>query len=467
MKIKKIKKFILYSGSVYISQFLKGISLVAVKNILGPLGAGQFAFLKLIYRYMTYGHLGIRFAVDKKLPNIYDQGITEEINEFESKSINGIIILQLIFAIIGIVYFALFYQGNIPEYLIYITFLSSIIFSLNEFYKVIYRAEQRTNEMSKYTFYYYLLLSIIQFILAYLYQLNGVIIGIFVVNIVFYLVYFLIVKREKKGLKSDSRFIFCLIKEGFPLFLNGLIVFTFLSVDRWFIIYYFDQSSLGYYSVATMFFGMFMILPNTLSEVLFPDILISIGKKSIDFVVNDVLKKINFLTTIFYLFISIFILLIPYFIHWFMPQYIKSILITQILVVGVFSFAISGLSSYLLIGYDKRKNIIVISGMSLVIAIILDFIFINFLSKNLIYVALASSLTYIIYALSFIINIDILAQNNSSYKDIIRIVFNLIKVIIVVLVEIFFTNELLFGCFLILFIVDCVLQIKYLLQESS
>lgn len=449
IKNEKLKNIFMYSGSVYFAQFFKGIASIFSKNVLGPFLTGQFAYLNLIYTYMLYGHLGIRFAIDKNLPYIYNNCSSQEIKNYENKSITSIFLLETFFAICGIIFFKIYYDKNplIPNYLIYITFISSIFFSLNEIYKVIYRAEEKIKNISQYSLYYYIILSVVQIISVYFYRLEGLVYGILITNFLFYLVYFYIINKENLVIEFDLKFILSMIKEGFPLFINGLAVFTLLNIDRWFIIKYFEVEKLGYYSVATMFFSMLLILPNTISEVLFPGLLKNIQVISKEKYVDDLFKNISILTKVFYIIISIGILLIPMFIKIFMPQYILSIKIIQILIASIFSFAISTLTSYTLLGYNKSKTILNISTFSLIIATTLNIIFLNILGKDLIYIALASFITYIIYASMYLYSIYKICTPTEN-KFLKNIITNAVKLIIILIVSIVKVN---FGIYILIF----------------
>jgi len=458
LNLKKIKQISFYSGSVYISQFVLGISSILIKNILGPLLTGKFAFLNMLYRYMTYGHLGIRFSIDKTLPSIYDEGVKKDIKEFELKSVNSVFFLEICFFVILSVVIFNFYNPPTNKYLIFVILLAGVFFSINELYKVIYRAQKRTLDIAKYTLSYYIFFSLTQLITVYLFGFDGLIVSILFYNVLFFLIYFLIIKKEKMSFDLDFHFMKERIKDGLPLFVNGLIMFTLLNIDKWFILSYFDEKQLGYYSVATMFFSMFMILPTTLSEVLFPDLIIKIGKETKEKVIIDLFDDIRLLNKIFYLLISIFIFLFPLFIRLFMPEYILSIVVTRVLIIGIFSFSISSLSGYLLMGYNNKKAILSISGLSLFMAIFLNYLLLNYFYMNIISVALASAFTYLIYGFMYLFVLYKLLNFKFNKKHISLITFNLLKLFLILAINSFYQFQVIYFVILFLFILDLIFE---------
>jgi len=467
LDIKKIKNVSLYSASVYISQFVFGVSSILIKNILGPLLTGKFAFLNMLYRYMTYGHLGIRFSIDKNLPSIYNESLEEDIKKFESKSINSVLFLELCFFIILSIGIFIFYNPPTSKYLVYTMLLAGVFFSINELYKVIYRAQQRTIDIAKYTLSYYIFFSLTQLITVYIFGFDGLIISILFYNVLFFLVYFLAIKKERISFNLDFSFMKERIKDGLPLFINGLIMFTLLNIDKWFILSYFNEEQLGYYSVATMFFSMFMILPNTLTEVLFPDLIIKIGNERKEKIVIDLVDDIYILSKIFYLLISTFIFLLPLFIKFIMPDYRLSISVARVLVIGIFSFAISGLGSYLLMGYNKKKTILSISGFSLFVAIFLNYILLNYFYMDIISIAIASALTYLIYGFIYLFILFNLSNFRLNKKYIYIIIFHLLKIIIVLIVNIFYQFEIIYFVIVFLFILDTIFEMMTIYAEVS
>jgi len=463
MNLKKLKNMTFYSGTVYITQLIVGLVSIIIKNILGPTLTGRFTFLKMIYSYMNYGHLGIRFSIDKNLPRISFESSEEEISEFKSKSISSVFIIEFLIFLIISLYILIFNNSLKDKTLIIIILLAGVIHSINVIYKVIYRAEQKTKEISKYTFFYGVFFSLFQIIGVLIFSFKGLIISFLIFNMSFLFIYFIFLKKEKIIIKIDLEFIKSRIYDGFPLFANGLIIFTLLNVDKWFILGYFSDKELGYYSVATMFFSMFMILPNTFSEVLFPDLILNISKMEIKKVLSKLIEDIKILSNVFYILISIFIFLIPLFINSFMPQYKSSIILTQIIIIGVFSFSITSLGSYFLLGYNKNKTIVGIASISLLLAILLNFSFIYFIELNIIFIALASCITYILYGLMylFIISINNDNINTNFVTNVFLILFNLTKLIIILITNLI-ANQIFYQIVMILFVLDIIFSLhKY------
>jgi Na+-driven multidrug efflux pump len=150
-----------------------------------------------------------------------------------------------------------------------------------------------------------------------------------------------------------------------------------------------------------------------------------------------------------------------------MPDYRLSISVARVLVIGIFSFAISGLGSYLLMGYNKKKTILSISGFSLFVAIFLNYILLNYFYMDIISIAIASALTYLIYGFIYLFILFNLSNFRLNKKYIYIIIFHLLKIIIVLIVNIFYQFEIIYFVIVFLFILDTIFEMMTIYAEVS
>lgn len=450
----KLSQIIFYSASVYLGQLFKGLSSIFLSGFLGPVGRGQYSYTNLYYQYLQYGSLGVRYSTDKNLPIIYDKNDKEKIREYEIKSKSSLFIIQLMISIIMIIY-VIFFENPQMKLLLVVTILSSLFFYINEFYKVIYRAEQNVKEISKYTIYYYSITGIIQLISVYFLKLNGAIYSIFICNILFYIIFFKKLRFKEITFNFDYNFTKFMIKDGFVLFINGLTVFTMMNLDKFFIINFSSNKDLdlGLYTFATMFFGMFQILPGCIAEVLFPDLLIRINKQTQEQVGNYVFKCIKIISKVFFIIIGLSIILYPIFVKLFMKEYLNSINLFQIIIIGIYFISIQSLCSYVLIGLGKKNYVLIISASSLLLSCVLYILMIKILEFSLIIIALCVAITYFVYCLIYLIIVYI-NYKNEIHSSVGTIFLEIVKLVILVLVNVLLQKSALIN---LMFIIDMVI----------
>jgi O-antigen/teichoic acid export membrane protein len=81
--------------------------------------------------------------------------------------------------------------------------------------------------------------------------------------------------------RSRYRFVFqCRVEEirtalklGFPLIVLGVLNMVFMSVDRWMIAAWLDETRLGYYALGFMASNLLVLVPTSVASVLYPRML--------------------------------------------------------------------------------------------------------------------------------------------------------------------------------------------------
>ncbi|SFU65867.1 Membrane protein involved in the export of O-antigen and teichoic acid [Clostridium sp. DSM 8431] len=435
-KKNKLTQIIIYSISVYLGQFFKGLSSIILSGFLGPIGRGQYSYFNLYYQYLQYGSFGIRYATDKNLPLVYDDNNKERIKEFEVKSRTSLFIFQLIASILFIIYVSIF-ENNDLKILIIVTIISSLFYYINEFYKAIYRAEQKIMKISRYTILYYSFMGITQIIAIYFWKIQGAVYSLFLCNVLFYIFYFKKGRVNNIKLEFDYKFTKMLFKDGFILFINGITVFTIMSMDKFFIINFSSNRDfdLGLYTFATMFFGMFQILPNCIAEVLFPDLLIRIKNDTKEEVGKYLSESIKTLSKVFFVIISLSIIGYPLFVKIFMKDYINSINLFQIIIIGIYFIAIQSLCSYALVGIGKKQVVFFISFISLLVSIFINLLGIKIFGFGLIEIAAMSAITYMVYASIYLF--VIYYHYKQEYGNFLcNLLFETVKLVVLVIINI-------------------------------
>ena len=122
-------------------------------------------------------------------------------------------------------------------------------------------------------------------------------------------------------------------------------------------------SLLGNYALAFQFIAVFMILPNIVSRFILPDDSRNIAN-----------RKLKFLTILVSLFISIFgIFIMPSIISLIFPQYIESVILIQIMSLGIPFATLGLLISSKLLGTEQSKYVLIgrwIAAISMTVGVI-------------------------------------------------------------------------------------------------
>lgn len=157
-----------------------------------------------------------------------------------------------------------------------------------------------------------------------------------------------IVFGEKYELIEKKRMIFSLIKNGFPLLFANLCATMILTIDRQFVNVLFDNTTYATYAFAYNMLALVTTATEAFSTVLYP----SLKRKSKESIGN----MYNILVTI--VLIVIFFALVIYFplvliINSFLPNYISSLSIFQIIFPGL---AISSIITIVMHNFYKTTN---------------------------------------------------------------------------------------------------------------
>lgn len=406
-----------YLLTTYFSVLIKGLVLIFLRRILTVEEVGIVAAVNIIYNYITYAHLGIRFSVDKELPVIFEAD--RDTKEYESKVISSIFFIEIAFSII-IIGIVILLRTEISSYFFILITIAGAFHASNEVFKVIYRDKSLINEMNKFNFGYTSILSINQFVFSFFYRVNGFIITTLIYDIG-YFIYSTF--RNKIMFIFDIKFLIEKISVGFPLFINGLVLFSILNIDKIFVMSFFNIKVLGIYSTATMFYGLLVILPNVVNELLFPqNVIITTKSNKIE---STSIDTICIIAKIYYSVIIFSILLFPVCINLILPKYVNSIVYFQILVINLISFSVTGLGSYIFIALNQRKLVVKNSIYTLLIGASMNFIALQYFADPIV-VALSTVVTFVFMTGKY--SFDIFKRSNN--KRIYNVVFDYFKLIL-------------------------------------
>tara|TARA_B100000035_G_scaffold178652_1_gene152363 strand:+ start:3563 stop:4996 length:1434 start_codon:yes stop_codon:yes gene_type:complete len=389
--------FVLTKYVVIILNFLRSIIVAAS---LGPNKLGEYAILVIILEYFYYTNLGIFFSMTKEVSINLDQKdkfkyIKKIINNTVSfQSVNSIFILVL-FATFFVFEYLGFFQVEIfdTKYLIYILILG-VIYQAKSFIFSYLRLYERINEIVKIEFFS----SLFVFLGIYFFVDDFGLDAIFVFSIIgnFLVLVSYIKKISSFKFILELKIIRILIYIGLPLLLFNLLSLMITTIDRIMInqLVSANREALGIYHLGYLLSFGVMTAFNSVIFLLVPKMLKQFySLKSEHSLMFDQTKFTEFVLASITI---IAIITISPFIKFFLTEYNRSILVMQLLLYAYFMKGLAFLPESYLIANNKQLNTLAIFFLSLLNALILNYLSI-ILGYGIYGVAIATIGTFYIY----------------------------------------------------------------------
>ncbi|CAI3159296.1 hypothetical protein MWMV2_MWMV2_03264 [Acinetobacter oleivorans] len=259
------KKGLIYIVLNYTIQFLNIIFNLLLMKYLSSYQLGSLTLARTWQQLVDYSHLGARFSLDRYIPVAEDE---------EKKYLVATVLFTTFLGSLFILLVAVLL--NDADIVVSILTASGIFIAVGNIVKAYYRATNSLTKMLKLVFYNQLVPLLIS-IGLYFYTLDF---NVYLISLIFsYLLFSLILFYRERELFHFIKYerIKKVIKEialpSFLLFINSLMVFLYLVMDRFFIDYSSGREELGHYSIILFAFTALMIIPATVAELLFVKII--------------------------------------------------------------------------------------------------------------------------------------------------------------------------------------------------
>ncbi|EXW19450.1 polysaccharide biosynthesis family protein [Acinetobacter baumannii 25766_4] len=259
------KKGLIYIVLNYTIQFLNIIFNLLLMKYLSSYQLGSLALAKTWQQFVDYSHLGARFSLDRYIPTAEEE---------EKKYLVATVLFTTFIGSLFILLAAVIL--NDADIIVSVLTASGIFIAVGNIIKAYYRATNSLTKMLNLVFYNQLLPLLISIVL-YFYTLDF---NIYLVSLILsYLFFSLILFYQERELFNFIQYkrIKKVIKEialpSFLLFINSLMIFLYLVMDRFFIDYSNGREELGHYSIILFAFTALMIIPATVAELLFVKII--------------------------------------------------------------------------------------------------------------------------------------------------------------------------------------------------
>ena len=259
------KKGIIYLLLNYLIQALNIIFNLLLMKYLSSFQLGSLALAKTWQQLVDYSHLGARFSLDRYIP------VAEE---DEKKYLVATVLFTTTLGSLIIFFVALIF--NDADIIVSLLTASGVFIAISNILKAYYRATNKLNEMLSLVFFNQLMPLVIA-ITLYFITLNFNVYLISLLLTYFIFSFFLFYKERHLfnylKIAQLKRVFNSIARPSFLLFLNSIVVFLYLVMDRFFVDYSNGREQLGLYSVIIFVFSALMIIPATVAELLFVKII--------------------------------------------------------------------------------------------------------------------------------------------------------------------------------------------------
>lgn len=352
-----LKKGLIYILLNYTIQFLNIIFNLLLMKYLNSYQLGSLALAKTWQQLVDYSHLGARFSLDRYIPVAEEEEKKYLVATVLFTTFVGSLFILLVAVVV-----------NNADIIVSILTVSGIFIAVGNIVKAYYRATNSLTKMLNLVFYNQLVPLLISIVL-YFYTLDF---NIYLVSLVLsYLVFSLILFYREREIFYFIKYerVKKVIKEiavpSFLLFVNSLVAFLYLVMDRFFIDYSNGRQELGHYSIILFAFSALMIIPATVAELLFVKIIKQSCESGKHFFWKETLITLGITV--------VGVIVANFCMDFFVIKYTEySFLIPQMHMAAfaVIPFALTAIYYHVMNGLDLRKEIVLVNFLVFLILFI-------------------------------------------------------------------------------------------------
>ena len=395
MNYKKTLSSILQVTGSNIATILAGLIIAFVlPKIITVEGFGYYKTFTLYVTYLGLFSLGI---VDGIVLDYGGYNYDELDRPLFRCYYKWYVLITVFFSLIIVLLAFLFDDWNL-RFIIISLALNLIAVNISGFFQNISQITQRYKEYS-WRRILQSIFNVVVIIAMYLFYLsNGLddykayVISLVVVNLCLTIWYVYtyrdIVFGNSNPLLAESHTVLHLIKIGFPLLFANLSSTLLLTLDRQFVNILFDTKSYAIYAFSYSMLSLVTVATSAISTVLYP----TLKRSSLEYMQNHFSSFISIISC-FVFFLLVLYYPLKWFITWYLPNYIDSLIIFRIIFPGL---GISSVVTVIMHNYYKvlGKNMIFFkrSIVTILLALVLNILFYYFF-KTTIAISVASIIT--------------------------------------------------------------------------
>lgn len=417
--VEHVAKLSFASAIGGVGQFINGYFAAL---LLGPTIFGIWKVLGITMQYGGLLHLGMRFGMHREIPILRGKGDLNKQLDITNATFAFNFAVAVFVA--SALFISTFFLGMRAEYTLGLRFVAIIIFLqyIHGFYNLLFRANNQFDIASKIHMLDGLgfLLSVV---LLYFFSFAGFL-GGQVLRLLICTLYSYHKSSFAINWQWNPKIMRTLISIGFPIMLIVFADTLFTTVDRLLILDFFGVEQLGFYSLGFVFFAPIMVFIVSSNSVLYPRFAERFGRTKN---IADLKQYIVVPTTSIALFSSIIVtgmaIILPGAISILLPAFADGITAAQILVFGLFFYAVAGMAGNLFITVNKQTLRLGILLFSALVNLILSFIMIK-LGYGIEGVAVGTGLSYLLF---FLISVSLAMKHcQATRRENLKLIANVL-----------------------------------------
>ncbi len=397
-----LKDSVKFLSANIIARGIEMIRSLVIAVLFSPAQLGIWNLMGVIRGYGANAHLGLLDGMNKAIPFLHGQGKVEEIEAIKD-NVFWLNMLLGAFAGVAVCVASLMVTARFALSL-QLTAMSVFLQMIFYYFYSLLRAYHRFELVSKGVALFSLLSTAFIVALAFALpdRLAGALIGL-AIAFFFANAYWFVKGKYRFPFRLSLGSIRKALALGMPLIVIGVLNIVFLSVDRWVITANLSVTILGYYALGFMAGHILGLVPGSVASVLYPRMLerfaISQNPKSLHSLLIGPLRA---LTAIMLVLVCGAVLGLPLLIQLFLPKYLHSIPIIQILVPGAFFVSIANVAGTYIIAIDRQKWLFVVLITSTMLSLLLDVVLVR-VGYGIIGVAWGTFIGYSFYGISYLV----------------------------------------------------------------
>ena len=411
LKQRVVKDTMLYTIANYAAMVIGMLVAIATKAILGTVGAGYWAVIKVFSSYGEYSDLGTRNAMIREIPRFMGAGKESEAQKMENSAYAFTILASFVSSAV-IAAIAFYTKDPVLQKGLWICAFLVIATQLYNFSLTLLRTFKKIGCLSFIIVLNMVTVGLFSVAGALWKGILGMAIGVCAATFVSALSAYFFGKMRFR-VAWNSKEILRLIKIGFPMVIISYALVTFLSLDTLMIGKMIGIQAVGLYTIGLMSVQQIGSLGRFSQIILLPHIQERYGRTgSLENTAHLMIRATRVLAHVVPFLIAAVIFFVPVLVHYFIPKFTGGLPSMKILVMGYYFVAVNELSANAAFTADKQRHLIPFLAGVIGIAAILNFTFIR-LGYGIEGVAVATSISYF---LSFILIFSFAFSHMISWK---------------------------------------------------
>ena len=427
-----LNKSLVYSFSLYIRMFVKILSGFFIAKFLGPPLYGLRNAFDLSVNYETFSDLGTFSALNREAP--YYRGADD--NTKFNTALSTVFSINIIYASIAAVVLLLTswylrYNGFDQKYVDFVFFLGLMVFTgkFIAYFQTKLKIDKNFYLLSKAEVLYGVSASGLGIVLAYLLGFRGVLISLLSAHLIC-ITYVIFNKKKLPPIRISFPMYWSLLRIGFPMMVLFGLFLLLNSADRIIILAMLSEEALGYFGIAMVAAAVIAMIPQAVHNVTLAPIMEKLGQTGDKHSIKHYfLEPMVLMAYTFPLLIACFHFAIHLPIVYFLNQYMQSIEIIKILILGYFFYAVASPALSVSLAMNKQVKLIFLVLPLVCLNFLLNYFFIRS-GWGLKGVALGTSIAYFCYFCAIILfAISNMDESLKAYP----------KTLVVILIPFFYT----------------------------